>query len=44
MVEVKATFTFGHVAIFGNVAWSVARIFHHLLVGIYFDSTGETSE
>ena len=43
MDEVKTTFTFGHIVIFSNVAWSVARIFHHLPTGIYLDSTRETS-
>jgi len=42
MVEIKISFTFGDVTIFGNVAWFVARLFHHLPAGIYFNSARKT--
>ena len=44
MVEAKTSFAYGDVAVFGNVAWPVARIFLQLPAGIYLDNTRKTSK
>ena len=42
MVEAKIPFPYGDVNVFGNVARSVARIFHQLHAGIYLDNARTT--
>ena len=44
MVEAETSFSYGDIAIFGNVAWPMARIFHQLSVGIYLDNARKTSK
>ena len=44
MVETKASFPHTDTVIFGNVAWSVARLLHLLPASIYLDTTRKTSK
>ena len=44
MVEAKTSFTYHDVAVLGNVAWPVARIFHQLSTGVYLNCARTTSK